>query len=56
MQFIVMLTNASLDVHAYFTIKLAVFTRSPAANESLESFGILQLSSRSTLQSYVGML
>ena len=31
-----------------------MFTRSPAAFEALKSFGILQLPSRSTLQSYTG--
>ena len=31
-----------------------MFTRSPAAFEALKSFGILQLPSRSTLQSYMG--
>ena len=35
-------------------IALAVYTRSPAAYEALKSFGILQLPSRSTLQSYTG--
>ena len=33
---------------------LAVFVRSPAAYEALKSFNILQLPSRSTLQSYTG--
>ena len=31
-----------------------MFTRSPAAFEALKSFGILQLPSHSTLQSYMG--
>ncbi|XP_065914376.1 uncharacterized protein [Dysidea avara] len=35
-------------------IALAIFTRSPAAYEALKSFKILQLPSRSTLQSYTG--
>jgi len=33
-------------------LPLAVFARSPAAYETLKSFNILQLPSRSTLQSY----
>ena len=33
---------------------MAIFTRSPAAYEALKSFGILQLPSRSLLQSYTG--
>ena len=35
-------------------LALAVFTRSAAAYEALKSFKILQLPSRSTLQSYTG--
>lgn len=35
-------------------IALAVFTRSPAAYDALQSFNILQLPSRSTLQAYKG--
>ena len=35
-------------------LALAVFTRSPAAYEALRSFNILQLLSRSMLQSYTG--
>lgn len=35
-------------------LALAVFTRSPAAYEALRSFNILQLPSRSMLQSYTG--
>lgn len=35
-------------------IALAVFTRSPAAYNALKSFKILQLPSRSTIQSYTG--
>jgi len=31
-----------------------VYTRSPAAYEALKSFGVLQLPSKSTLQSYTG--
>ena len=37
-----------------FYLALAIFTRSPAAYEALKSFKILQLPSRSTLQSYTG--
>ena len=37
-----------------YNIALAVFTRSPSAYEALKSFNILQLPSRSTLQSYTG--
>ena len=37
-----------------FYLALAIFTRSPAAYEALKSFKILQLPSRSTLQSYNG--
>ena len=33
---------------------LAVFVRSPAAYEALKEFGMMQLPSRSTLQSYTG--
>ena len=35
-------------------LALAVFTRSPAAYNALKSFKILQLPSRSTIQSYTG--
>ena len=38
----------------YCYIALAVYSRSPAAYEALKSFQILQLPSRSTLQSYTG--
>ena len=38
----------------FIAIALAVFVRSPAAYEALKSFNILQLPSRSTLQSYTG--
>lgn len=44
-------------MHACFLfllIALAVYTRSPAAYEALKSFGVLQLPSKSTLQSYTG--
>ena len=37
-----------------FCLALAVYTRSPAAYEALKSFEIIQLPSRSTLQSYTG--
>ena len=37
-----------------FLLALAVYSRSPAAYEALKSFKILQLPSRSTLQSYTG--
>ena len=37
----------------YF-VALAVFIRSPAAYEALKSFNVLQLPSRSTIQSYTG--
>ena len=45
-----------IDMLNYFMsfLALAVFTRSPAAFEALKSFGILQLPSRSTLQSFTG--
>ena len=39
---------------SFICIALAVYTRSPAAYEALKSFGIMQLPSRSTLQSYTG--
>ena len=42
-----------MNVHFFF-IALAVYTWSPAAYEALKGFGILQLPSRSTLQSYTG--
>ena len=41
-------------MHILLSIALAVFVRSPAAYEALKSFKILQLPSRSTLQSYTG--
>ena len=37
-----------------FCLALAVYTRSPAAYKALKSFEIIQLPSRSTLQSYTG--
>ena len=37
----------------YF-VALAIFVRSPAAYEALKSFNVLQLPSRSTIQSYTG--
>ena len=37
-----------------FYLALAVYTRSSAAYEALKSFEIIQLPSRSTLQSYTG--
>ncbi len=43
-----------LNFNIPFLIALAVFTRSPAAYESLKSFNILQLPSKSTLQAYTG--
>ena len=36
------------------SVALAVYTRSPAAYEALKGFGIIQLPSKSTLQSYTG--
>lgn len=36
-------------------IALAVYTRSPAAYKALQSFGILKLPSKATLQAYTGM-
>lgn len=38
----------------FFYAALAIFTRSPAAYEALKSFDVLQLPSRSLLQSYTG--
>ena len=35
-------------------LALAVFVRSPAAYDALKDFGLMQLPSRSTLQSYTG--
>ena len=35
-------------------VTLAIFTRNPAAYEALKSFDVLQLPSRSLLQSYTG--
>ena len=35
-------------------VALVVYTRSPAAYEVLKGFGIIQLPSKSTLQSYTG--
>ena len=35
-------------------VALAIFTRSPAAYEALKNFDLLQLPSRSLLQSYTG--
>ena len=43
-----------LSTFTVFCIALAIFLRSPAAYEALKSFNILQLPSRSTLQSYTG--
>ena len=37
-----------------FLVALAVYVRSPAAYEALNSFNVLQLPSKSTLQSYTG--
>ena len=41
-------------INALYFIALAIFVRSPAAYEALKSFNILQLPSKSTLQSYTG--
>ena len=35
-------------------VALAVYTRSPAAYKALQSFGILELPSKSTIQAYTG--
>jgi len=43
-----------LSACVYFYIALAVYSRSPAAYEALKRFKILQLPSKSTLQSYTG--
>ena len=43
-----------LSLGVFFFVALAIFTRSAAAYEALKSFGILQLPSRSLLQSYTG--
>jgi len=37
-----------------FFLALAVYTRSPAAYEALKGFEVIQLPSKSTLQSYTG--
>ena len=46
--------NLQLVASYFVYAALAVYTRSPGAYEALKSFGILQLPSRSTLQSYTG--
>jgi len=38
----------------FVPIALAVYTRSPAAYKALQSFGILKLSAKSTMQAYTG--
>ena len=40
--------------HIFMFLALAVYVRSPAAYEALKSFKVLQLPSRSRLQSYTG--
>ena len=47
-------TNLFAIQFHYFWTAIAVFTRSPVALEDLKSFGVLQLPSRSMLQSHTG--
>ena len=44
--------NLILSIYVHAFVALAVYTRSPAAYEALKSLQILQLPSRSLLQSY----
>ena len=46
--------NNTFEIIVFVCLALAVFVRSPAAYEALKSFEILQLPSRSLLQSYTG--